>query len=101
HFLISTHIAENTDGTDNFAIGIAQRGSIECRWNDLARGAARVKSRITCNTALDNLTQGGQELTRFLRADKARQGLLQYLVWEEAEQRVNGIVGLLDLAFQV
>ena len=62
------------------------------------RGLSRA---LRVTPALHHLAQRRGELARLLRADEARQRLLDQLVRAEAEQLGDGVVGLEDLAFQV
>src|SRR5437016_3125439 len=65
------------------------------------RRALRVEHRVARDAALHHLAQRGRELARLLRADEARERLLDELVLPEAEELGDGVVGLEDLALQV
>ncbi len=95
------HVAQDADGSDDFAIGIAQRRRVQAGGDHLARGAAGVETGIAGSPALNDLAQGCGKLARFFRADEARERLLQHLVGAKAQQFVDGIVGREDFAFQV
>src|SRR5216684_3855553 len=101
HLLIGAHVAQNADGADNLPVRVAQRRGVECRRNHFVRGAARVQPGIARGAALDHLAQGSEELSRLFGADKARERLLQHLVWTEAEQLVDRVIRLQDFSFQV
>src|SRR3989441_337590 len=95
------HVAQDTDGADDLAVGIAEGGGVEGGGDDLAAGAAGVEAGVAGDAALDDLAEGGGELTGLLGADEARERLLQHLVLAEAEELGDGVVGLEDLALEV
>jgi len=55
----SPHVAEDADGTDDLAVGVAEGGGVEGGGDDLAAGAAGVEAGVAGDAALDNFAQGG------------------------------------------
>src|SRR5207302_3700 len=80
------HVAQDADGADDLAVGVAQGGGVEGGGDDLAAGAAGVEAGVAGHPALDDLAEGGGELARFLGADEAGERLLEDLVLTEAEE---------------
>src|SRR5206468_11912961 len=78
--LMSTHVTQDADGADDFAVRIAQGRSVQARWYDFARCTTRIETRVTNDTTLDDLAQGSSKLTRFFGTDEARKRLLQHFV---------------------
>src|SRR2546425_1135525 len=101
HLLVGAHVAQDADGADDLAVGVAKGGGVEGGGDDLAAGAAGVEAGVAGDAALDDFAQGGGELPGLLGADEARERLLDQLVGTEAEQAEDRVVGLEDLAFQV
>src|SRR5207245_9742586 len=52
-------------------------------------------------TPLHDRTQRRPDLPRLVGADEARERLLDQLIWAEAEERGNRVVGLQDLTLEV
>src|SRR5213593_4068100 len=99
--LVGTHVAEHADGADHPSVGVAQSRGVERRGDDFPAGAAGVEARIPRHAALHDLAQRGGELPCLLRADEARERLLEHLVLAEAEELRDRVVGLEDLALEV
>src|SRR5439155_211006 len=93
HLLVGAHVAQDADGADDLAVGVAEGGGVEGRRDALAAGAARVEPGGAGDAALDDLAQGGGELPGLLGADEARERLLEELVRAEAEERGHRVVG--------
>src|SRR2546421_718562 len=100
-FVELPHVAEDADGADDLAVGVAEGGGVEGGGDDLAAGAARVEAGVAGHPALDNFAQGGQELSGFIGGDDARERLLDQLVGAEAEEGEDGVIGLQDLALEI
>src|SRR5206468_636253 len=101
HLFVRAHVAQDTDGADHLAVGIAQGGGVEGGGDHLSARAPGVEAGITRDAALDHLAQGGGELPGLLGADEARERLLEHFVLAEAEELGDGVVGLEDLALEV
>src|SRR5437762_1171311 len=101
HLLVGAHVAQDADGADDLAVGVAQGGGVEGGGDDRAAGAARVEPGVAGDAALDHLAEGGGELPGLLGADEARERLLEELVGAEAEERGHRVVGLQDLALEI
>jgi hypothetical protein len=82
-------------------LGVPKRRGVEHRRNDLRRGAPGVEAHVARHAALDDLPQGRDELARFLRTEKAGQGLLDDLILTKAQQVGHGVIGLEDFALKV
>ena len=65
------HVAEDADGADDPAVGVAQGGGVERRRDHLAAGAARVEAGVAGHALRHDLAQRGGELARLLGADEA------------------------------
>src|SRR5207237_4776942 len=94
-------IAQDADGAYGLALGVAQSGGVQTRRDGLAARAARVEDHVAHHTALDHFAQRHGEFPRFLRADEARERLLEHLVLAKAEQLRHGVVSPEDLALEV
>src|SRR5712691_1223836 len=101
HLLVGAHVAQDADGADDLAVGVAEGGGVEGGGDDLAAGAAGVEAGVAGDAARDDLAEGGGELAGLLGADEARERLLDQLVRAEAEELGDGVVGLEDLALEV
>src|SRR6266850_1129752 len=101
HLFVRAHVAQDTDGADHLAVGVAQGGGVEGGGDDLAAGAAGVEARVARDTPRHDLPERRRELPGLLGADEARERLLDQLVRAEAEEREDGIVGLENLALEV
>src|SRR5947199_269954 len=99
--LVGAHVAQDADGADHLAVGVAQGRGVEGGGDDLAAGAAWVEAGVAGDAARDDLAEGGGELAGLLGTDEARQRLLEQLVLPEPEELGNRIVGLKNLAFEV
>src|SRR3989454_140151 len=88
------HVAQDADGPDHFSVGVAQGGGVQARRDDLPAGASGVEARVARRTTLHHLAQRGGELPCLLRADEARERLLEHLVLAEAEELRDRVVGL-------
>ncbi len=82
-------------------LGIAESRGVECRRNHFARGAAGIEAGVLGDAPLHHFAEGRGELAGFFRTDEPRQRLLDDFVRPETEQRINRVVGLENLAFQV
>src|SRR3989442_740087 len=92
--LVGTHVAQDADGPDHLSVGVAQNRGVERRGDDFPTGAAGVEARVARHAARHHLAQRGGELPGLLRADKARERLLDQLVRAEAQQGEDRVVGL-------
>src|SRR2546422_90665 len=101
HLFVRAHVAQDADGADHLAIGVAQGGGVEGGGDDLAAGAPRIEAGVAGDAALDHLAEGSGELPSLLGADEARERLFEHLVLAEAEELGDGVVGLEDLALEV
>src|SRR2546427_614938 len=101
HLFVRAHVAQDTDGADHLAVGVAQGGGVEGGGDDLSAGTPGVEPGIAGDAALDHLAEGGGELPGLLGADEPRERLLEHLVLAEAEELGDGVVGLEDLALEV
>src|SRR5712691_9746547 len=101
HLLVGAHVAQDADGADDLAVGVAEGGGVEGGGDDLAAGAAGVEAGVAGDAARDDLAEGGGELPGLLGADEARERLLDQLVRAEAQELGDGVVGLEDLALEV
>src|SRR5262249_40236042 len=86
------HVAEDADGADDPALRVTQRRGVERRRDGFARGAAGVESGVAGHTLADHFAQRRGELARLLGADELGQGLLDELVWPDAEQLGDGFI---------
>src|SRR5438132_840207 len=101
HLFVRAHVAQDADGADHLAVGVAQGGSVEGGGDDLAAGAAGVEAGVARDTPRDDLAESGRELPGLLGADEARERLLEHFVLAEAEELGDGVVGLEDLPLEV
>src|SRR3989475_8070 len=92
--LVGTHVAQDADGPDHSSVGVAQSGGVERRRDDFPAGASGVEARVARRAPLHHLAQRGGELPCLLRADEARERLLEHLVLAEAEELRDRVVGL-------
>src|SRR5258705_9634 len=95
------HVAQDADGADDPAVGVAQGGGVEGGGDHLTAGALGVEAGVAGDTPLHHLPESGQELSGFIGSDEARERLLDHLVRAEAEELGDGVVGLEDLALEV
>src|SRR5256885_1661528 len=100
-FVELPHVAEDADGADDLAVGVAEGGGVEGGGDDLAAGAARVEAGVAGHPPLDNFPQGGHELSGFLGGDEAGERLLEHLSLAKPEELRDRVVGLHDFAFEV
>src|SRR5213594_3322661 len=101
HLLVGPHVAEDADGADDLAVGVAEGGGVESGGDDLAAGAAGVQAGVAGDAPGDDLAEGGGELAGLLGTDEAGERLLEQLVWAEAQERRHRVVSLQDLPFEV
>src|SRR3989454_882406 len=88
------HVAQDADRADHLSVGVAQGGGVQARRDNLPAGAPGVEARVARHTPLHHLAQRGGEVPRLLRADEARERLLEHLVLAEAEELRDRVVGL-------
>src|SRR3989442_1308361 len=88
HLFVRAHVAQDADGPDHLAVGVAQGRGVEGGGDDLAAGAPRIEAGRAGDAALDHLAEGGGELPGFLGADEARERLLEHFVLAEAKELV-------------
>src|SRR5438445_101847 len=101
HLLVGPHVAEDADGADDLAVGVAEGGGVESGGDDLAAGAAGVQAGVAGDAPGDDLAEGGGELAGLLGTDEAGERLLEQLGWAKPEELGDRVVGLHDFAFEV
>src|SRR6266702_207817 len=69
-----------SDCSNDFAIGVAQRRGVQARRDDLPRSAARIEACIADDAALDHLAQRSSKLAGLFGTDETGEGLFQHLV---------------------
>ena len=86
HLFIGPHVAENTDRSNDVAVGIPQRRRIQRRRDDLSGRAPRVERDVSAHAVLDHFPEGSDELPRLVGREKPGHGLLDDFVLPEAEK---------------
>src|SRR5207244_10702315 len=69
--VVVPHVAQDADGADDRAVGVAQSGGVEGGGDDLAAGALGVEPGVAGDAPLHDLPEGGQELPGFIGGDDA------------------------------
>src|SRR5262249_20338120 len=95
------HVAQDADGPDDVAVGVAKGRGVERGGDHLAGRAPRLESDVSGDAALDHLAERHHELARLVGAEEPGDRLLEDLVAPQTEQARDGAVRLEDLALQV
>src|SRR5205823_3973833 len=86
------HVAQDADGPDDLAVGVAESGGVEGRGDALTAHAARVQDHVPHHPPFDYFAKRRRELPRLLGADEAGERLLEHLVLPEPEELGHRIV---------